>query len=432
MSQKDITEVRSLGDHVGASVTILGWVESTRSHGKVGFVILRDGTGLVQGVLLKGELQKETWALLETLTQECSVALTGEVREEARAPGGYEIGVTGLELLGASEEYPIQPKEHGVEFLLDHRHLWLRSTLQRAGLRVRHEVEQAINDFLYDRNFVRIDTPILTGAIGESAGTLFEADYFGEPAFLAQTGQLYVETACPAFRKVYCFGPTFRAEKSKTRRHLTEFWMLEPEVAFADSDDNMRLQEELVCYLVERTLDRCSGELEVLERDTSDLEAIASPFARISYTDAVALLQEKGSEIEWGRDLGSPDEMLLTEQFDKPLFVHDYPKAVKAFYMKENPDDPRTVRCNDLLVRGYGELIGGSQREDDLDKLLARIREEKLPEDRYSWYLDLRRYGTFTHSGFGLGLERTVAWLTGRPHVREMIPFPRLRNRLTP
>ena len=432
MSQKDITEVRSLGDHVGASVTILGWVESTRSHGKVGFVILRDGTGLVQGVLLKGELQKDTWALLETLTQECSVALTGEVREEARAPGGYELGVTGLKLLGASEEYPIQPKEHGVEFLLDHRHLWLRSTLQRAGLRVRHEVEQAINDFLYDRNFVRIDTPILTGAIGESAGTLFEADYFGEPAFLAQTGQLYVETACPAFRKVYCFGPTFRAEKSKTRRHLTEFWMLEPEVAFADSDDNMRLQEELVCYLVERTLDRCSGELEVLERDTSDLEAIASPFARISYTDAVALLQEKGSEIEWGRDLGSPDEMLLTEQFDKPLFVHDYPKAVKAFYMKENPDDPRTVRCNDLLVRGYGELIGGSQREDDLDKLLARIREEKLPEDRYSWYLDLRRYGTFTHSGFGLGLERTVAWLTGRPHVREMIPFPRLRNRLTP
>ena len=432
MSQRDVTEVRSLGDHVGASVTILGWVESTRSHGKVGFVILRDGTGLVQGVLLKGELQEDTWALLETLTQECSVALTGEVREEARAPGGYELGVSGLELLGASEEYPIQPKEHGVEFLLDHRHLWLRSTLQRAGLRVRHEVEQAINDFFYDRDFVRIDTPILTGAIGESAGTLFEADYFGEPAFLAQTGQLYVETACPAFRKVYCFGPTFRAEKSKTRRHLTEFWMLEPEVAFADSDDNMGLQEELVCYLVERTLDRCRDELEVLERDTSDLEAIASPFARISYTDAVALLQEKGSEIEWGRDLGAPDEMLLTEQFDRPVFVHDYPKAVKAFYMKENPDDPRTVRCNDLLVRGYGELIGGSQREDDLDKLLARIREEKLPEDRYSWYLDLRRYGTFTHSGFGLGLERTVAWITGRPHVREMIPFPRLRNRLTP
>ncbi len=432
MNQAEITEVRSLGDHVGKSVTILGWVESTRSHGKVGFVIVRDGTGLVQGVLLKAELPEDDWGLLESLTQECSVALTGEVRAEPRAPGGHEIGVTGLELLGASEDYPIQPKEHGVEFLLDHRHLWLRSSLQRAGLRVRHEVQQAIADFFYNRDFVRIDTPILTGSIGESAGTLFEADYFGEPAYLAQTGQLYVETACPAFRKVYCFGPTFRAEKSKTRRHLTEFWMLEPEVAFADSDDNMRLQEDLVCYLVERVLERSAKELEVLERDTADLEAIAAPFARISYTDAVTLLQEKGSEIEWGRDLGAPDEMLLTEQFDRPVFVHDYPKAVKAFYMKENPDDPRTVRCNDLLVREYGELIGGSQREDDLDRLLVRIREEKLPEDVYSWYLDLRRYGTFVHSGFGLGLERTVAWLTGRPHVREMIPYPRLMNRLAP
>ncbi len=432
MNQAEITEVRSLGDHVGKSVTILGWVESTRSHGKVGFVIVRDGTGLVQGVLLKAELPEDDWGLLESLTQECSVALTGEVRAEPRAPGGHEIGVTGLELLGASEDYPIQPKEHGVEFLLDHRHLWLRSSLQRAGLRVRHEVQQAIADFFYNRDFVRIDTPILTGSIGESAGTLFEADYFGESAYLAQTGQLYVETACPAFRKVYCFGPTFRAEKSKTRRHLTEFWMLEPEVAFADSDDNMRLQEDLVCYLVERVLERSAKELEVLERDTADLEAIAAPFARISYTDAVTLLQEKGSEIEWGRDLGAPDEMLLTEQFDRPVFVHDYPKAVKAFYMKENPDDPRTVRCNDLLVREYGELIGGSQREDDLDRLLVRIREEKLPEDVYSWYLDLRRYGTFVHSGFGLGLERTVAWLTGRPHVREMIPYPRLMNRLAP
>ena len=432
MSQGNITEVGYLGDHVGSSVTILGWVESTRSHGKVGFVVIRDGTGLVQGVLLKKELPADAWVLLESLTYESSVALSGEVREEPRAPGGYEVGVTGLELLGASEEYPIQPKEHGVEFLLDHRHLWLRSSLQRAGLRVRHEVEQAIHDYFYERDFVRIDTPILTGSIGESAGTLFETDYFGETAFLAQTGQLYVETACPAFRKVYCFGPTFRAEKSKTRRHLTEFWMLEPEVAFADSDDNMDLQEDLVCYLVERVLERCSRDLAVLERDTSELETLARPFERISYTSGVALLQEKGSEIEWGRDLGASDEMLLSEQFDRPVFVHDYPKAVKAFYMKENPEDPRTVRCNDLLVRGYGELIGGSQREDDLDKLLARIREEELPEDTYSWYLDLRRFGTFTHSGFGLGLERTVAWITGRHHVREMIPFPRLMNRLTP
>ena len=432
MSHEAITEVRSLREHVGKKVTVLGWADTTRSHGKVGFLVLRDGTGLVQGVLLKNEVPEETWVLHGSITQESSVALTGEVREETRAPGGFEIGVTGLELLGPSEEYPIQPKEHGVGFLLDYRHLWLRSSLQRAGLRVRHEVEQAIHDFFYERDFVRIDTPILTGSIGESAGTLFETDYFGESAYLAQTGQLYAEAACPAFRKVYCFGPTFRAEKSKTRRHLTEFWMIEPEVAFADSNDNMTLQEDFVCHIVERALERCGTELEVLERDTSELEAVSSPFARISYTDAVALLQEKGSEIVWGSDLGVPEEMLLTEQFDQPVFVHDYPKTVKAFYMKENPDDPRTVLCNDLLVREYGELIGGSQREDDLDRLLRRIREEKLPEEAYSWYLDLRRYGTFVHSGFGLGLERTVAWITGRHHIRELIPFPRLMNRLSP
>ncbi len=432
MSHEVIAEVRSLHRHVGDVVTVLGWADTTRGHGKVGFLVVRDGTGVVQGVLLRGEVPEATWALHESITRESCVALTGEVREEPRAPGGFEIGVTSLELLGLSEEYPIQPKEHGVDFLLDHRHLWLRSSLQRAGLRVRHEVEQAIHDFLYGRDFVRIDTPILTGSIGESVGTLFEADYFGEPAYLAQTGQLYVETACPAFRKVYCFGPTFRAEKSKTRRHLTEFWMIEPEVAFADSNDNMQLQEDLVCYIVERALERCGAELRVLDCDTSELEAVAPPFDRVSYTDAVDLLQEKGSEIEWGSDLGAPDELLLAEQFTRPVFVHDYPKGVKAFYMKENPVDPRTVLCNDLLVRGYGELIGGSQREDDLDRLQARIREEKLPEEAYSWYLDIRRYGTFVHSGFGLGLERTVAWITGRHHIRELIPFPRLMNRLTP
>mgnify|MGYP001479140456 FL=1 len=432
MSPEAITEVRSLENYVGDTVTVLGWVHATRGHGNVGFVVVRDGTGSVQGVLVKKELEESVWAVLASLTQECAVALPGEVRAEPRAPGGYEMGVTALELLGASEEYPIQLKDHGVDFLLDHRHLWLRSSLQRASLRVRHEVEHAIHDFFYERDFVRIDTPILTGAIGESAGTLFETDYFGEPAFLAQTGQLYVETACPAFRKVYCFGPTFRAEKSKTRRHLTEFWMIEPEVAFADSDDNMRLQEDFVCHIVERALDTCGEELKVLERDTVELEAVAAPFARISYTDAVTLLQEKGSEVEWGDDLGAPDEMLLSEQFEQPVFVYNYPKAIKAFYMKENPDDQRTVLSNDLLVRGYGELIGGSQREDDFDRLLSRIREEKLPEETYSWYLDLRRYGTFTHSGFGLGLERTVAWITGRHHIREMIPFPRMMNRLTP
>ena len=346
---------------------------------------------------------------------------------------GYELGVTALSLLSGADEYPIQAKEHGVDFLLDHRHLWLRSSLQRASLKVRAEVSQAIHDFFYGRGFTRIDTPILTGSIGEHAGTLFETGYFGETAYLAQTGQLYVEAACPAFQKVYCFGPTFRAEKSKTRRHLTEFWMIEPEVAFADSDDNMRLQEEFVSYLVERALENCADEFEVLERDTTALERIKTPFPRISYTEAVEQLNQKGSKTEWGQDLGAPDEAALMEDQDRPLFVYNYPKGAKAFYMKENPDDPRTVLCNDLLApEGYGEIIGGSQREDDHDRLLARIREEGLPEEAYKWYLDLRRYGTFPHSGFGLGLERTVGWITGRHHIREMIPFPRLMNRLYP
>jgi len=426
-------EVRHLSRHVGDTVTVRGWLETFRTHGRVAFIVLRDGTGVVQAVVVKKALPEEVWELAHTLTQECTVALTGEVKADDRAPGGYEMVTSALTLLGRSEEYPIQPKEHGVDFLLDHRHLWLRTARQRAVLKVRAEIEQAIHDFLYQRDFVRIDTPILTGSIGEHAGTLFQTDYFGEKAYLAQTGQLYVEAACPAFRRVYCFGPTFRAEKSKTRRHLTEFWMVEPEVAFADSNDNMRLQEELVCYLVERALERCGEELKVVERDTTALEVLAAPFPRISYTHAVELLRSRGSEITWGQDLAGSDETLLAEPYDRPVFVHDYPKGAKAFYMKENPDDPRTVLCNDLLApEGYGEIIGGSQREDDLDRLLARIREEKLPEEAYNWYLDLRRYGTFPHSGFGMGIERTVAWITGRPHVRELIPFPRLMNRLTP
>lgn len=426
-------EIKQLGEHVGEEVTVTGWVEATRGHGKVSFTVVRDGTGIVQGVLVKSQVDEAIWDVQQALTQESLAAITGEVKADDRAPGGYELGLTHVELLSAAEEYPIQPKEHGVDFLLDNRHLWLRSSLQRAGLRIRAEVEQAVHDFFYNRDFVRIDTPILTGAIGEHAGTLFETDYFGDSAYMAQTGQLYVEAACPAFRRVYCFGPTFRAEKSKTRRHLTEFWMVEPEVAFADSNDNMRLQEEFVSYLVERTLERCSDELGVLERDTSLLERVKPPFPRISYSDAVTELQAKGSEIEWGQDLGAADETLLMQDRDLPLFVHDYPKGAKAFYMKENPDDPRTVLCDDLLApEGYGEIIGGSQREDDLTRLQERIREEKLPEEAYDWYLDLRRYGTFPHSGFGLGIERTVAWISGRPHVREMIPFPRLMNRLYP
>ncbi len=433
MSLNSYTPIKSLADHVGNSVTVAGWVETTRVHGKVGFAVVRGGSGVVQCVFVKSELEEAVWASLESLTQEACVQITGLVKEEPRSPGGFELGATGVELIGASAEYPIQPKEHGVEFLLDHRHLWLRSSKQRALLRIRSEVEQAIADFFYERDFVRIDTPILTGAIGESAGTLFETDYFGDSAYLAQTGQLYVETACPSFGKVYCFGPTFRAEKSKTRRHLTEFWMLEPEVAFADSDDNMDLQEQLVAALIQRVVERRSEELETLERDLDVLRSITPPFPRISYTEAVEILKANGSSIEWGQDLGGADETIVAEQFDKPVFIYNYPKGAKAFYMKENPDDPRTVLCNDLVApEGYGEIIGGSQREDDLDKLLYRIREEGLPEESYSWYLDLRRYGTFPHSGFGLGLERLLAWITGRPHLRELIPYPRLINRLNP
>ncbi len=428
-----ISEVRQLGRHQGEVVTVQGWVETTRGHGKVAFIVLRDGTGIVQCVLVQKQLSAEDWELFGTLTHEASIRVTGEVRADDRAPGGYELTVQALELVGAAEEYPIQPKEHGIDFLLDHRHLWLRSSQQRAILRVRNEVEKAIGDFFYEREFVRIDTPILTGAIGEGGAGLFEADYFGDTAYLAQTGQLYVEAAAAAFGKVYCFGPTFRAEKSKTRRHLTEFWMVEPEVAWADSEANMRLQEEFVVYLVARALDRCKEELAILERDTTSLERVAGPFPRISYTEAIERLQARGSEIQWGMDLGAPDETMVAEEFDRPVFIYNYPKEAKAFYMKENPEDPRTVLCNDMIApEGYGEIIGGSQREDDYDRLLARIREEALPEESYGWYLDLRKYGSFPHSGFGLGLERTIAWICGRPHIREMIPFPRMLNRIYP
>ena len=427
------SEIRQLGQHAGTSVTVRGWIQSTRTHGKVAFTDVRDGSGIVQCVLVQKQVPAETWELFQSLTQEASVHVTGIVRPEPRAPGGYELTVEALERIGASGEYPIQPKEHGVDFLLDHRHLWLRSSQQRAILRVRHEIEQSIHDFFYARDFVRLDSPILTGAIGEGGQGLFEVDYFDERAYLAQTGQLYAEAGAAALGKVYTFGPTFRAEKSKTRRHLTEFWMIEPEVAWNDSDDNMRLQEELVSYIVERALERCRDELETLERDTSKLESVRTPFPRLDYGDAVRRLQEKGHAVEWGSDLGAPDETAIAEDYDRPVFVVNYPKEAKAFYMKENPADPRTVLCDDLLApEGYGEIIGGSQREDDLEKLLGRIRAEGLPEAQYAWYLDLRRYGSFVHSGFGLGLERTVAWVTGRPHIREMIPFPRMLNRIYP
>ena len=425
--------IAELPSHVGEPVAVTGWVSTTRSSGKIAFVVLRDGTGVVQGVLAKQEVAPETWERFATLTQETSVRLEGQVRADARSPGGVELTVKELTVLGPSTDFPITPKEHGTAFLMERRHLWLRSRRQVAIARVRHEVVQAIRDFFDQRGFILVDTPILQGSIGESQGTLFATEYFDlGTAYLAQTGQLYVEAACAALGKVYCFGPTFRAEKSKTRRHLTEFWMVEPEVAFADSDDNMRLQEEFVSYLVARVLERRRSELADLERDTRPLESVAPPFHRITYTDAVAKLQAQGSPITWGKDLGAEDEQRLTEGLDRPLFVMNYPKEAKAFYMKENPADPRTVLCDDCLAPGLGEIIGGSQREDDHDRLLARIRHDGLPEDAYGWYLDLRKYGTFVHSGFGLGVERTVQWITGVPHIREMIAFPRMLYRLYP
>jgi len=389
---------------------------------------------VVQAVVAKNAVPADTWEAFATLTLETSVAVTGEVRADARAPGGHELSVRGLAVVGASPlDYPVQPKEHGVDFLLDHRHLWLRSPRQAAILRVRHEVEQAIHDFFYERDFVRCDTPILTAAIGERSG-LFSTEYFDEgTAYLAQTGQLYGEALAAALGRIYTFGPTFRAEKSKTRRHLTEFWMIEPEMAWYDQDDNMDLQEAFVRYLVGRVLERRGEELEVLERDPARLACVAEPFVRLDYGDAVALVQQKGSETRWGEDLGAPDEKLIVDHYERPVFVVNYPKEAKAFYMKENPADPRTVRCADLLApEGRGEIIGGSQREDDHDKLRGRIEEEGLPMDAYGWYLDLRKYGTFTHSGFGLGLERTVAWIAGVEHIREVIPFPRMMERLRP
>jgi asparaginyl-tRNA synthetase len=426
--------ISELAQHVGSTITVKGWVTHLRSSGKVAFIVMRDGTGILQSVVVKSQVTPDVWELFGQLTQEACIAVTGEVKADARQPGGHEVGLTDLSVIGTSPvDYPLQPKEHGVDHLLDNRHFWLRTPRQLAIARIRHEVEQAIHDFFYERDFLRVDTPILTAAIGERSG-LFATEYFDEGnAYLAQTGQLYGEAAAAAFGKIYTFGPTFRAEKSKTRRHLTEFWMIEPEVAFNDSDDNMQLQEDLLVSLIGRVLERRQAELKEVERDLSKLECIKGPFPRIDYTDAVATLQQKGSKVVWGDDLGAEDEALLVADYTTPIFVKNYPKEAKAFYMKENPADPRTVLCDDCLApEGYGEIIGGSQREDDHDKILHRLREEKLPEAAYDWYLALRKYGTFPHSGFGLGLERTVAWICGIQHIRECIAFPRMMNRLKP
>ena len=434
MSSAPFVRIAELSAHAGQPVVVRAWVTHVRSSGKIAFAVLRDGTGICQTVFVKNQVSPEVWERFSHLTTETSVAITGEARAEARAPGGLEIGVTDLEIIGASPiDYPIQPKEHGIDFLLDNRHFWLRSPRQRAIAVIRNEVEQAIHDFFYERGFLRVDTPILTAAIGERAG-LFATEYFDEGnAYLTQTGQLYGEAAAAAFGKIYTFGPTFRAEKSKTRRHLTEFWMIEPEVAWNDSAANMVLQEDFISYLVRRVLERRQVELKELERDVTKLETVKAPFVRLDYSEAVAIAQGKGSAVVWGEDLGAEDEALIVADYDRPVFVMNYPKEAKAFYMKENPADPRTVLCNDCLApEGYGEIVGGSQREDDYDKLLARINEEGLPVDAYNWYLDLRRYGTFTHSGFGLGLERTVAWICGLQHIREVIAFPRMMHRLRP
>ncbi|MBP2645576.1 MAG: Asparaginyl-tRNA synthetase [Firmicutes bacterium] len=425
--------IKNLGEHVGEEVEIRGWLYNIRSSGKISFLIMRDGTGLVQGVLVKKEVSEELAALVGTLTQESSLILRGIVRVEERSVGGYEIQVTGMELVSGAEEYPITHKEHGVDFLAERRHLWLRTPRQNAIMRIRSEIEHAIREFFYQRDFVLADAPIITPAACEGTTTLFELDYHGEKAFLSQSGQLYNEAAAMALGRIYCFGPTFRAEKSKTRRHLMEFWMIEAEMAYFNMDDNIQLQEEMIHYVIQRVLERCKRELKTLERDVSKLEKITLPFPRISYTEAVEILKKEGVDFTWGDDFGAPHETIISNYFDAPVFVHRYPAVIKAFYMKPDPENSEVVLGADLLApEGYGEIIGGGQRIDDLKLLEKRIAEHNLPQEAFDWYLDLRRYGSVPHSGFGLGIERTVAWLCGLEHIRETIPFPRMLHKMYP
>jgi asparaginyl-tRNA synthetase len=426
--------IEDIGKHEGEEVTIKGWLHNRRSSGKIHFLILRDGSGFIQAVMSKAAVGDEMFKAADHLSQETSVVVTGTARADTRAPSGYEIDVKTLEIVGASHDYPITPKEHGVDYLLDRRHLWIRSERQQAILRVRHEIINAVRDFFNDRGFIVADTPIFTPAACEGTTTLFPAQYFDEQtAYLTQSGQLYNEANAMALGRVYCFGPTFRAEKSKTRRHLTEFWMVEPEVAFADLNDVMNLAEDLIVSVVARVLDRRQRELKVLERDLSKLESVQKPFPRISYDEAVATLQARGLPITWGGDFGGPDETMLSEQYDRPVMVHRYPSAVKAFYMKPDPDRPELALGVDILApEGYGEIVGGGERLADLDLLLQRIREHDLPQEAFEWYVDLRRYGTVPHGGFGMGIERVVAWICKLEHVRETIPYPRMLYRLYP
>ncbi len=425
--------ISDIAHYDGKIIDIWGWLYNKRSGGKLHFLLVRDGTGIVQCVVSKADVDPSVFERADTLTQESSLKVTGTVRADDRAPGGFELLVSDMQIIQIAEEYPITPKEHGTTFLMDHRHLWLRSRKQHAILRIRHEIIRAGRDYFDSRGFVLVDTPIFTPAACEGTTTLFETEYFGSKAYLTQSGQLYSEASIMSFGKVYCFGPTFRAEKSKTRRHLTEFWMLEPEVAFADLDDNMDLAEGLVAHIVQSVLEHNGEDLKVLERDIDKLERIKSPFPRISYNEAADILEKAGAEFTRGDDFGGTDETIISEQYDAPVMVHRYPTAIKAFYMKEDPADPALSLSVDMLApEGYGEIIGGGQREDNLDTLVHKIEQHGLPMEAFEWYLDLRKYGTVPHSGFGLGVERTVAWICGLKHIRETIPFPRLMHRIYP
>jgi len=426
--------IEDIGKHEGEEVTIKGWLHNRRSSGKIHFLTLRDGSGFIQAVMSKAAVGEDRFKTADHLSQETSIIVTGTARADKRAPSGYEIDVKDFEVVGPSHDYPITPKEHGIDYLLDRRHLWIRSERQQAILRVRHEIINSVRDFFNRRGFILADTPIFTPAACEGTTTLFPAQYFDEQtAFLTQSGQLYNEANAMALGRVYCFGPTFRAEKSKTRRHLTEFWMVEPEMAYADLNDIMDLAEDLVVSVVGRVLDKRRRELTVLERDVSKLETVQKPFPRISYDEAVKRLHAKGLPIEWGGDFGGPDETTLSEQYDRPVMVHRYPAAIKAFYMKPDPERADLALGVDVLApEGYGEIIGGGERLADLDLLLERIKGHNLPQEAFEWYLDLRRYGTVPHGGFGMGIERVVAWICKLEHVRETIPYPRMLYRLYP
>ncbi len=426
--------IAKIGDYVGQDVTLAGWLHNRRSSGKIHFLVVRDGTGFIQVVMGKNDVGEEAFQKADHLSQETSIVVRGNVRADARAKSGFELVASGLDVVGASNDYPITPKEHGVDFLLDRRHLWIRAERQTAILKVRHEVVNAIRDFFNHDGFILADTPIFTPAACEGTTTLFPVQYFDDvTAYLTQSGQLYNEANAMALGKVYCFGPTFRAEKSKTRRHLTEFWMVEPEMAYADLDDVISLAERLVTSVVARVLDLRAAELKLLERDTSKLEGVKTPFPRMTYDDAAKVLAEQGLPFQYGTDLGGTDETVLSQQFDAPLCVTHYPAAVKAFYMKSDPQQLDKALCVDVLApEGYGEIIGGGQRLDDLDVLVQRIKDHELPQEAFEWYLDLRRYGSVPHGGFGMGVERVVTWICGLEHLRETIPYPRMLHRLYP